>query len=434
MKIIKGFALNRAFIDNARDVVAGIGELDGVGFTYAKEPRVYSDSGYPTVSVVHFPSALSDVGVEDALPSTDSSQLLRVAQAVYNRTMSTTGVIAPGEFTQAVLGELGDDVQNVTVGGSVVYGNRSCVEWVSWEDARAPYAENQMRLWFSCDAFKGQFDEYDIEIVLPFDDPDRFFGDPVDVRTLLTSMTYNEEIERIQAARGNYQETVLWGKTFDYVPPSVSGMANVPAKFSALIYGAAGNNIDIIKEAIANKLLDGSEYTRDQWKAILPEIFMRTEFLVFPAWDRISIENLFEAQGVYSPVGVPTEDLQTVLDAGTDYPEDHVKTNLQACAFPFQSILLRIIGNEENRESKVKMTDWFPDYFFTSITSYDFSRMSVITQEWVKFINAMLLLAQDGSPQSSIPLGYTRAVRGNYTFLSKSYRDVNYLVAFKTQA
>lgn len=433
MKIIKGFALNRAFIDNNRDMVAGIGELDGVGFTYAKEPRVYSDSGYPTVSVVHFPSALSDVGVDTALPDTDKSQILKVAQAVYNRTMATTGVIPPGDFTQAVIGELGADVQNVTVGASVVFGNRSCVEWVSWEDARAPYAENQMRLWFSNDAFKGQFDEYAIEVVLPFDDPDRFFGDPIDVRTLLTSQTYTEEIERIQAARGKYQETVLWGRTFNYVPPSVSGMPNVPAKFSVLIYGAAGNNIDIIKEAIAAKLLDGSAYTRDQWKQILPEIFMRTEFLVFPAWDRIAIENLFEAQGVYSPISDAGENIQAIIDSGIDYTQDHVVHNLQTTAFPFQSILLRIIGNEENRDGKVKITDWFPDYFFTSITSYDFSRMGTNTQNWVKFINAMLILAQDGTPQSSIPLGYTRAVRGNFTFLAKSYQDVNYLVAFKTQ-
>lgn len=435
MNIIKGFALNRAFFDNSPGVVSNIGELASIGFTFTKEHPVYSDQGYPTISFVHFPSPASDVGVEQPLPQAQTDQVLKVCTAIYDLTRLKVGqVVTPGEFVEAVNQSLGAAVADVTVGATVMQGTHTCVQFVSWTNKETA-VENINRVWFSNEAFLGQFDEYSFEVVLPIVPADAFFGHPDDVKDLLSKFTYAEEIERIQEARGKYPETVLWGNTYDYVNP-VNKQDRTPAKFPVLIYGFAGNNIDLIKEAIVNKLLDGSAYTRDQWKEILPDLFRRTEFLIFPQWDSVAIENLAgQGLGYYSPILNMAAALdKLVLDSGADYDDAYVRSTGQGFAFPYQSIALLSIGNVENRDDKTSIRDWFPDFFFTGITSFDFDRMSDETKEWVRTINTMLIMAEKLRPGESLPAGYSRTIINGKTFLAKNYLNVNWKVCVKLQS
>lgn len=428
MKIIKGFALNRLLVDNAPGVVADIGELSGTGYTFCKEPRVYSSQTFPTISLVHFPTKASDVGTTAPIPDPYKDHILKVLQTIFAKSLSSTSVIAPGEFLEDLQSKMGTEVANVTMGGSVVSGNRSIIEWVQWRYV-ADTDPNVNKVWFSNASFEGQFDEYEITVIPPFTPVNQFFGQPADVKRLLTTLPYSEEIERIQEARGLSQETVLWGNTYNYVNP-VNQNDKTPAKFSCLIYGAAGNNIDLIKQAIVDYLLLNSDYTRDQWKNILPDLFMRTEFLVFPQWDNKAIENVVGGtNGVYSPVVSPTDMLTKMIADSFEYTEAHVRANGQVTAFPYMSVAMGIVGNVENRDAKLKITDWFPDFFFTNNTSADFNRMSLATQAWVLLIAAMLAIARDMTSSSTVPNGYSRVVRGNKMFLAKSQNNVQYLVA-----
>lgn len=428
MNIIKGFALNRLFVNNAPGVVADIGELSGVGFTFSKEPRVYSSQTFPTISLVHFPTKNSEVGTTSAIPTDQVEHILKVVNTVYTKSASSTSVIAPGEFLEDLINKLGAQIADITVGGSVVSGNRSIIEWVQWRNT-AVTAANTNKVWFVNSSFEGQFDEYEITVIPPFEPVDQFFGQPADVKALLKKLSYAEEIERIQAARGLSSETVLWGNTYDYVNP-VNQTDRSPAKFSALIYGKAGDNIDLIKQAIVDYLLANSTHTRDQWKQILPDLFLRTEFYVFPGWDKMAIEHVMGGiNGVFSPVANPTDVLTQMVADSFEYTEAHVRANAQTTAFPYMSVSIGLIGNVENRQGKVKFTDWFPDYFFTNNTSADFNRMSAATQAWVLMMAAMLAIARDMTTASTIPNGYSRVIRGNRMFLAKSQNNVQYLVA-----
>ena len=92
------------------------------------------------------------------------------------------------------------------------------------------------------------------------------------------------------------------------------------------------------------------------------------------------------------------------------------------------SISLSMIGHPENRDGKKQITDWFPDYFFTGINTADFSRMSVTTREWVLMMHQLIIYARTLTSTSTVPQGYTRVVRGNRLFLSKSHKAMQYLV------
>lgn len=432
MNIIKGFALNRTFIDNTPGVVAGIGELSTMGFTFSKEPRIYSSATYATISLVHFPSINSDVGYTAPIPDAQKDHILKVINAVYTRASLGNTVIPPGVFVEYLINQMGNELADITTGGTIISGTRSIIEWVQWRNTTIT-DQNVNKVWFVNDSFVGQFDEGEVEVVLPFDDPDRFFGQPADVKDLLTNLTYSEEMQRIQAARNETSETTLWGQTFDYINP-VNTNDKTPAKFTALLYGSSVNNIDIIKEAIVNKLLTGSAYTRDQWKNILPEIFRRSEFMLFPDWNKMAIEHVVgSVNGIYSPVVDLTTIINRLITNAFEYDEAHIRLNAQAFTFPYMSVSISCIGHIENREDKVKITDWFPDYFMTNSTSADFSRMTPLTQEWVLTLAAMMPIARDMTNSSSIPLGYSRVIRGNVMFLSKNLNNMQYLLASPNQ-
>jgi hypothetical protein len=428
MKIIKGFALNRNFVNNTPNVVSDYGELSTVGYTFAKEPRVYSSTTYPTLSLVHFPSAGSAMGTADAIPDTFKEHIIKVMNAVYSKTASGMIEFAPGEFIDYINSQMGAAVADVKVGGVVVSGGRSIVEWVQWINA-TDGADNLIKVWFTNESFVGQFDEYDITVILPFDIPNQFFDQPQDVKNLLKSLTYAQEVERIDLARDNSSETKLWGNTYNYVNP-IDRNDKTPAKFTALLYGPAADNVDVIKEKIVDYLLANSDFTRDQWKNILPDLFLRTEFLLFPKYSPMAIENVEGGvNGIYSPIVNLDEAMMQLVGDAAVYEEAHVRQYGQVLPFAYMSISLSVIGNKENRDDKFRLSDWFPDYFFAPNTSADFNRMSVATQNWAQMINQMLPIARDMTQTSTIPLSYSRVIRGNKMYLAKSIDNVQYLLA-----
>lgn len=427
MNVIKGFALNRNFVNNAPGVVADIGELSPLGYTFAKEPRVYSSPTYPTLSLVHMPSKGSGVGYDAAIPDDQVAHIMQVINTIYTKSLSNTSVIAPGEFVQYLLDQMGAAVANVTVGGQVVSGSRSIVEWIQWNNP-AVDSTNINKVWFDNSSFLGQFDEYDITVIPPFTPVSQFFGQPADVKTLLASRNYSQQVQVVDEARAGSNETVLWGNEYNYVNP-VNANDKTPAKFTCLIYGEAGNNIDLIKEAITSYLINSSTQTRDQWKAILPDLFLRTEVMLFPQWGTMAIENVVGGNnGIYSPIQLLQTVLTQVQNDATGYDPTYVQNNAQIWTFPYMSISIASIGNSENRDGKTKVTDWYPDYFFTPNTSADFNRMSLDTQGWFDMLMEMMPIARDMTSGSTIPNGYSRVVRGTKMYLAKSYDDVQFLI------
>lgn len=427
MNTIKGFALNRNFVNNAPGVVADIGELSQLGYTFAKEPRVYSSQTYPTLSLVHMPTNGSGVGYSAAIPDDQVAHILAVINNIYTKSLSNTNPIAPGEFVTYLQNQMGAAVANITVGGQVISGNRSIVEWIQWNNPAVDNT-NINKVWFVNSSFEGQFDEYDFTVIPPFTPVSQFFGQPADVKALLASRNYNQQTQAIEDARAGTNESFVWGNEYNYVNP-VNANDKTPAKFAVLGYGEAANNIDLIKQAIVDYLLDNSTQTRDQWKAILPDLFLRTEVMLFPQWGSMAIENVVGGNnGIYSPIQLLSTVLAQIAADATGYDATFVQNNAQIFTFPYMSISIGSVGNAENRDGKTKLSDWFPDYFFTPNTSADFNRMSLDTQGWFQMMMAMLPIARDMTSGSTVPNGYTRVIRGTKMYLAKSYDDVQFLV------
>lgn len=177
-------------------------------------------------------------------------------------------------------------------------------------------------------------------------------------------------------------------------------------------------------------MLANSNFTATEWKAILPDLFASTEFLLFPQYQNVAIENVVGGNNaIYSPVGDMAAMIEQVVADSFQYDPTYVRGNAQHSAFPYMSVGVASIGHQDNRDGKNKLQQWFPDYFFTNTGSVDFKRMTANTQSWVMMIVDMLRIARDLTTGSTVPIGYSRSIRGNRLYLVKSFNNVQFMVA-----
>ena len=174
-----------------------------------------------------------------------------------------------------------------------------------------------------------------------------------------------------------------------------------------------------------------STHTRAEWKVIFPSIFISTEFIITPHWDRYSIPNQTLLAGMYSPTVSPQQIIDYALITKGDYNETHVRSTVKSTVSTYKELTLSIVGNIENIDGLYTFNAKFPDYIAVSTTSPDFARMSLRTQQWTAVLNDLLFAAETVTPFSSLPEGMSRIYRNSIMFVGKTYDGVLYLVLAK---
>lgn len=433
MYIVKGFVTNAAFISNIPGIVSGIGELSTQAMTYSREKGSYEAPDASGLVLTTFLSA--EDGVKRRAANDESHHALMVAKFIYGRTLQTPGAVFTDELRQALTVQFADSAKDFTVGPMVEIaggysGSNYMPEYVSW--TRTGVSENRYKTWYVDPAFRAQYDEFEIIVVPALVSLTGFYQTSVQIEADLKAMTLPVMTERIQAAKGeNSPESIIRVEEYDYIDP-LNPLHKVASNWGVLIYGIAGNNVDSIKDALQLYILSNSIQTRAWWMQILPDIFKRTEFVLAPRWDRYAIPNLTLQAGIYSPVSEPTESIAFLKRLVPAYAPPHIDNNGQVFVNPYKSISILAIGGIENRNNAYKLTDQFPDYIAVSSTSPDFSRMELLTQNWVRILMDMLLAAEVMTEFSDIPTGMTKIIRDGVLFLVKNYGNVNYLMAAKS--
>jgi len=223
----------------------------------------------------------------------------------------------------------------------------------------------------------------------------------------------------------------LWTKTYkayDYTDDS----KYINTDWTVIIYGAAGNNIDNIKEFLQNWILSNSTHGRPDWEIVLPDLFIPTEHIFIPIWNRHSAPEMTNQARIYSPIfddSLMDTYLKNFADGYGAVAE--VRKSLQAVPTLWRSIGFLSVGNSRNRDGKLKFYDRWPQYALISTTSIDINRIDDATREFITFTYEMLKLAESLTEDDPVPLGYSRVTRGSNSFLAKSHNDVQYLFLTK---
>lgn len=428
MYILKGFYSFAPLIDNQRDQVARFGELSAHSATFAKDKTQYTNTVAPQTTLISFHSVRDDTPVE--VPHDAALDVLKVGQYIYNRSIGGQLTDDATAFRQALLSEFNEIVRDFSHGELVHDGLRWMPEWVQFHHARLG-EENRLTLWLSDEAFRRQYDTYHVEVIPPVADLDLFFRDPLVVKQALDAYDPTAMLDQVQTIRGEYPYTRVRAMRYDYRDAEGSGIV-IPTYWTVMIYGEAGNNPDLIRQAIADYVLEHSEHPEEDWSEILPEIFIATEFILTPFWHRYSIPNRELQAGMYSPL-IRMDDLflTQLTVQGSAYTEQWISEQVELGTLMYKSLAFAVVGNPRNIDGVTAFSEKFPDYFLVGNQSADYNRMTPYTQEFLDLLNDMTVLAEGLTEESAVPAGMGKVVRNGILYISAIYDRVTYLIVSK---
>lgn len=428
MYILKGFYEYLPLVNNNPDQVALLGEISGNSLTYAKDKTVHIGPSQPNTTFIAFHSVRDDNRAEVGAGYADV--IVKLGEYIYNQSVNGTITNNPAALRQMVLAEFNGLVLTFSSGRMLNNGTLWMPEWIEFSVLGAE--QNRINIWIADASFQAQYDEYIIEIihpVLPYDD---FFKDPLIVKELLANYNIVEKLEQVQARRDQYPYTYQQALQFDYVNPRDPTM-RFPATWIAIIYGEAGNNPDLIKDQIVKDLLSDTTHPRTDWEAILPDLFMTTEFIFTPLWNQYSVPNSDFRTGLYSPIFDPRK-RQALFRAtanGPAYTPVYVDNNYEESVNIYKSVAFGVIGNPQNRGGINKFSLQFKDYIVVETDSADAQRISPLTLEWMMIFSRLLVAAETMTSYTSVPKGVARMTRNGVIYASAFYKNVNYLVVTK---
>jgi hypothetical protein len=237
-------------------------------------------------------------------------------------------------------------------------------------------------------------------------------------------------IAKVNVVTNQFPSTALKTTSINWLS---NGNANnyLPTVWTAVVWGPYGLNITNQKAAIVKYILAHSIHTETEWRVLMPSLFISTEFIVTPHWDRYSIPNQTEVARLYSSVFTPQQIITYAQQTRGNYPENFVQTAVRGATSPYKAIGFSIVGNPDNTDGISTFNAKFPDYIPVASTSLDFARMQLRTQQWATLLGNMLPIAESMNTLSSLPEGMTRVWRGGIMFLAASHEEVLYLVCTK---
>ena len=430
MITLKGFVTIAQYINNTPNVTSPLGELSTWSMTYTKERGEYSLSSIPGYKLVTFKN-VNESNIKVEVPNNQVEQILQVVQECINYASGHIRPYNPIDFRNSLLGTFFNRISNIEIGAFVDNGSIALPEYIAWTSTE--YGNNNIKIWLADEAFANQYDEFEINIIPPLMPLDNFFGFYNQAVTDLQGRTASDLTNDIQTVKDNHPETYLRLMDFDYVNQN-NPAQRTKTTWGILIYGRAGDQIDIIRDAIVQFILTHSAYARPEWTVIFPDIFRRTEFVILPRWDLIAIPNLQVSSALYSSILNPVECVEFALANIDFYPIAWVNDNISILPFDYKALSLLSINGVDNVAQNATLKTIFPDYIPVSSTSLDFNRMTVKTREWLLILEQLLITAESATQYSSMPSNLRRVDRQGIMFISALYENVNYMVAAKHNA
>ena len=430
MKIIKGFVSYASLTNNASNTVSVLGELSDISQTYSIDKLIYSkaqDAGsdVATLTVMHSKDSGDQSFYEPSYGQTE--EIFKVIQFV-KQYLQTYPSASFSQIAENLNTEYSGELSTMQFGPMAVRGTTKLPQWISW--ISLSNTNNYIRIWLSDAAFKTQYDEFLIKVIPPIDTVSQLFTGYTNVQTVVTAQNNDTLYDKITTIRQDKPETALRVFNFSYVNP-LNTAQTIAVKWPVLIYGAAGDTLDSIKDAIEEYLLTAaSGTTTAQWQTIFPDLFKRTEFVIMPRWDLISVPNYTNSSSLCRNSMSVSELLTYAKNfLAPTFPATHVDTKIETMAVDYKSMSLLSVPGFNNLANKSKLTQMFPDYLAVNTSLTDFSRMSQDTQQWVIKLNSSLFVANDPNAITILPQGVRHQRKYGKNFVSFMHDNVSYLVA-----
>lgn len=434
MYILNAFVEIPDIANNAINKIGVFGELSVKARTFTKDVRNFSDkSAYPDIELTTF-AMLDETSQPYPNPPAElTNTALSMANFLYTQYSNNAIPLPTSKSTlvNAIAAEIAS-IRNVNIGEILDSGlpGKRLIDYVRY-DTVIDSKIWRVTLWFSDAKFRLQYPLYDIVVIPPLGDIDRLLDTPANVIEALTSITIDYTINRIASITSEHSATTVYTHTLKWHDTAGSS-SKVNTKWTVVIYGNAGNDLDIIKDAIRQYISNNS--TSPKWPAIFPDLYSENEFLLMPLWGLLATRTDGYDDGLYSSI-VNYNDINIQADRiipvsySSSIGKETLRTNyLGLVASSFRGLNIMAIGNPNNLGGKIIFKDMYPDYMSVSTDRSDFARMSTNTQEFVLILNEVLDMARGYTLNSVLKAGYAKAIKGNREYIGFDYNGFTYYV------
>jgi len=420
---LKGFIEITALANNIPTITSPLGELSNVSASYAIEKGYYNKSDADNVKLVSFTSAEDDTKKE--VPAVYHSHILDIAQWAFGKAIAGKLTSNAETFRTLMLAQYDTSMEDVEVGDMVSSDGRWLPSYIKW--TLIGQSDNEIRIWFADDAFKAQYDDFEIVVVPPIEPVDVFQEVIAVVSEALGGFNYAVHLESVYDKTDGEPYTNAVSKEYDWYDRE-DDETTLPTNWTVAIYGVAGNNPLLIKAAIAKYILSNSSFSIDYWTKVFPDIFTSTEYVIVPMWHRRSVPDETIYGELYSPI-VAYDETLTLAEKYIKYATTgHVKNNLEYAVVHYKSLAFLSVGGDENRDDVFKLSDWFKDYALIASSSADFNRMATRTTDFIIKLQAAVIAAETIDDYTYLDVSLARIERDGFTYVGFSYEDVLYLI------
>lgn len=428
MYVLSGFIRIASMVSNEPSVNSALGELSQRSATFSRELGHYSNNSFPDVKLTSFNSKRND-----ALVKVDPSYVtvaLQISQWLFLRSIDGSLSDDKENCRQQLLAQFGEQIEILSISQMENSGNYWLPELLIFKSVGAG-EDNVIRLWYSDKAFQTQYDLYEILVVPIVDRLDDLHGNRENVLALLNSITVPSVFAKVDQVTGEFPPTETVSTDYDWVDKNDPSITRA-TPWTVVVYGEAGNNADLIRDALVTWILANSNFPREEWEKIYPDLFLPNEFFITPTWDRYSIPNQLTIGGIYSPTLKYADMYPYAISTFFEIPEDHIRQYMSHSTSVYKSLGFVSVGNPRNRNGIYAFDDLWPEYASITTSSHDFNRMSPDTSEFIMLLVNLFMTAENLTSFSSLPSGVSRVTRGGLQYLAMTYKKVLYLVSLKS--
>lgn len=426
---LHGFVVINDLIDNDPGETSTLGELSSYSATYSIEKGYYTLDNVPRIRLVSFRSKLDEN--DTPVPPYVVENCIQLSSWLAQKATDGTFVNDKDTVYQAIMANFRNRLTKIKIGRLVQNNNNIYLpEWIEFTIANANDTDNKIKLWFADKSFKQQYPYWDIKVIPAFKDLDRYFGTRDEVRALSVSLPDIHKERNKTMTSSQSGETLILTHTYDWTDP-IDPTIKIPFPWTVLVYGAIGENLDIIKDATVKHVLANSQYNRQRWEKIFPDLFVPTEYIFAPYWNKYGLPNRQLIAGEHSPIVDYAGILNFAKAAFVGYDSTFLSNNLRVGSNLYRSISFLVCGHAQNRLGPVKFEEKWPEYCLIRSVSEDFNRVSYATQQFMHKLHELFHLADNYVLDQELPLHISKVEREGVVYLQMTIDRIQYLCVTK---
>ena len=380
---LKGFVTRDDFIIPSSQDTSSIYELSSKGMTYSRERGDHFYTTDPRYSLKVF--KLEGTGV------LTQEQADNVIKVVSSFTIFLPSIINLNKQSTILLFTSNYNTNNpdkpVT---SFTYNNIIESNLVQVPDYVSFVVDDMsINLWLNNSLFESFYPDYDIDVILPFDEFQATVGNPGEFLNHLNDFGFIKFNNRIDAAKSKS-------------PTTYTRILNIPYKvgntdtyrdchFGFNIYGGQGNYEHILKLELYRYLTEDLGMIGEAIQALFPTLLNVNEFFVIPRWDNLSITGSTGISSIGSQVVKAYTEVFDINKFIKVYNDDSfLRKNTYVVPFDYNNLNIHIVNGLHTDEPIRDFKEYYKDFMSVPTTHPDFGRMKQKTQRLVTMLENML--------------------------------------------